>query len=414
MHDRRMDRPAAAAPAAAVPVPVPAAAAADPGTVRPVDWLLAALTAVAVLAGTARLGGRLDVAGALPLALWLGLLLLARRRWPLAVLLLSVLAVLVFRTSGLTDAGWVWPVSAAYATLAADDRPGRRPGLPWAAGIGLTELAYAADWEMTVGGTPPREVLGSLGTEALWLAVLLAAATAYRNRLRWRAELDERLLRAARERDLEAGRRIAEARLDIARELHDVVGHTLTVVGIQLRVAAEALDDSPQEARAALADAQRVRTEAVRDLRALVHVLRAPGDAPEEPAAGVHEVAALVDRMRSTELDIRWETSGDLGAVPAPVSLAVHRIVQESLTNTVRHAGASRADVSVRYGAGRVEVSVTDDGRTPPVTPGTAGHGVRGMGERVRALGGDFSAGPLDEGYGWVVRAVIPVPGFPA
>ncbi|MFC8537461.1 sensor histidine kinase [Streptomyces sp. NPDC057249] len=386
-------------------------APADPGTVRLLDGLLAVGTTAVVLAGTVRLGGRLDAAGALPLALWLGLLLLARRRWPLAVLLLGVLAAVVFRTSGLTDTGWVWPVSAAYATLAADDRPGR-PGLPWAAGVGLAELAFAMNWEMTAGGATPREAVGSLSAEALWLAVLLAAATAYRNRLRWRAELDDRLERVVRERDLEAGRRIAEARLEIARELHDVVGHTLTVVGIQLRVAAEALDDSPQQARAALVTAQHIRTEALRDLRALVHVLRAPGAGPEDPVAGLPEVAALVDRMRSAELDIRLETAGDLAAVPAPVSLAVHRIVQEALTNTVRHAGASRADVILRCAHGRVEVCVTDDGRAPADTSGAAGHGVRGMGERVRALGGAFSAGPRGEGDGWLVRAVMPVPGF--
>ncbi|MGW2273490.1 sensor histidine kinase [Streptomyces yangpuensis] len=399
-----MDRPAAPAPA-------------GPRPVRLVDRLLAAGTALAVLAGTVRLGGRLDLAGAVPLALWLSLLLLVRCRWPLAVLLLSVQAVIVFRSSGLTDAGWVWPASAAYVTLAADDRPGR-PGLAWAAGVGLTELAFAATWESASGGATPREVLGSLGTEALWLAVLLAAAAAYRNRLRWRAELDERLLRAAREGELEAGRRIAEARLEIARELHDVVGHTLTVVGIQLRVAAESLDDSPLEARAALTTAQQVRSEAVRDLRALVHVLRAPGEAPDDPAAGVPQVEPLVDRMRSAELDIGLETSGDLAAVPAPVSLAVHRIVQEALTNTVRHARASRADVSIRCDRGRVEVDVTDDGRPPAAASGGSGHGIRGMDERVRALGGDFSAGPDGkggeggEGGGWVVRATIPVPRF--
>ncbi|MER6360622.1 sensor histidine kinase [Kitasatospora sp. NPDC001527] len=393
-----MERPAVRAPAA-------------PRTARFVDGLLAAGTVVAVLAVTVRLGGRLDAAGTLPLALWLGALLLTRRRWPLAVLLLGVQAVVVFRTAGLTDVGWVWPVSAAYATLASDDRPGR-PGLPWAAGVGLAELAFAGAWETIAGGATAREALGSLGAEALWLAVLLASAAAYRNRLRWRAELDERLLRAAREQDLEAGRRIAEARLDIARELHDVVGHTLTVVGLQLRVAAEALDDSPEEARNALATAQRVRTVALRDLRALVHVLRAPGEAPEDPAAGVLEIAALVDRMRSTELDIRLEAAGDLAALPAPVSLAVHRIVQEALTNTVRHAEASRAEVGIRCGDGRVEVSVTDDGRTSAQPPWTAGHGMRGMDERVRALGGDFSAGPHGKGGGWLVRAAIPVPGF--
>ncbi|MGW8353658.1 sensor histidine kinase [Streptomyces wedmorensis] len=436
-----MDRPATAP---ALP--------AGPHAGRFVDGALAIVTAVGVLAGTARFGGRLDEAGALPLALWLGLLLLGRRRWPLTVLVLSVQAVVVFHTSGLTDTGWVWPLSVAYATLAADDRPGR-PGLPWAVGVGLVELAFAATWLTTAGGATPREALASLGAEALWLAALLAASTAYRNRLRWRAELDERLLRAARERDLEAGRRIAEARLDIARELHDVVGHTLTVVGLHLRVAAEALDDSPHEARAALTTAQQVRTEAVRDLRALVHVLRAPGEDPvEPPAAGVPEVAALVDRMRSPRLDIRLATSGDLTALPAPVSLAVHRVVQEALTNTARHADASRADVTIGYGDGHVEVSVTDDGRAvaraarvarvtrvtsvapaasdapetpeasaaPEASKAPAGHGIRGMAERVRALGGTFSAGPRDTtekandetGDGWLVRARIPVPGF--
>ncbi|MFE6976009.1 sensor histidine kinase [Streptomyces sp. NPDC057682] len=385
---------------------------ATPRTARLVDGLLAAGTTVAVLAGTVRLGGRLDAAGTLPLALWLGALLLARRRRPLVVLLLGVQAVIVFRTSGLTDAGWVWPASAAYATLAADDRPGR-PGLPWAVGVGLAELAFAAAWETSAGGATAREALGSLGPEALWLAVLLAAATAHRNRLRWRAELDERLLRAARERDLEAGRRIAEARLDIARELHDVVGHTLTVVGLQLRVAAEALDDSPDEARDALSTAQQVRTEALRDLRALVHVLRAPGeDRPAEPTAGIAEIAALVDRMRSTDLDVRLDTAGDLTTVPAPVSLAVHRIVQEALTNTARHAEASRAEVAIRCGDGRVEIHVTDDGRASAHPAAPAGHGIRGMDERVRALGGDFSAGPRTKGDGWLVRAAIPVPGF--
>ncbi|MFE9041214.1 sensor histidine kinase [Streptomyces sp. NPDC007818] len=395
--------------------------------IRPVDGLLAAVTAVAVLAGTARLGGRLDAAGALPLALWLGLLLLTRRRWPLAVLLLSVQAVVVFRTSGLTDVGWVWPVSVAYATLAADDRPGR-PGLPWAAGVGVAELAFAAGWEVPTAGTGPREALASLGAEALWLALLLAAATAHRNRLRWRAELGERLLREARARDLEAGRRIAEARLEIARELHDVVGHTLTVVGLQLRVAAESLDDSPAEARAALATAQEVRTAAVRDLRALVHVLRAPGEspAPAEPAAGVPELAALVERMRAPGLAVALETSGDPAALPAPVSLAVHRVVQEALTNTVRHSGASRAEVTVRSEGGRVEVTVVDDGRpapAPPVPPNPAdppdpsaapGHGLRGMAERVHALGGELTAGARADRDGWLVRAVLPVPGFRA
>ncbi|MFH8642604.1 hypothetical protein [Streptomyces goshikiensis] len=104
--------------------------------------------------------------GTLPLALWLGALLLTRRRWPLAVLLLSVQAVIAFRTAGLTDAGWVWPVSAAYAALAVDDRPGR-PGLPWAAGVGLAELAFAGAWETSAGGLGRRLPPGGGGLALL-------------------------------------------------------------------------------------------------------------------------------------------------------------------------------------------------------------------------------------------------------
>ncbi|MFG2837799.1 sensor histidine kinase [Streptomyces zaomyceticus] len=421
------------------------------------DGAMAAVTVVAVCAGTALLDGRLDPGGTLPLALQLGLLLLVRRRWPIAVLLLGVQAVIVFRSAGLTDVGWVWPVTAAYFTLAATDRPGQpgRPGLPWAIGIGLVELGFAAAWEASTGAAP-RTVLASTGAEALWLALVLAVATAHRDRLRWRAEVDAGVLRAAREREAEALRRIAEARLQIARELHDVVAHTLTVVGVQLRVAGEALDDSPDEARAALATAQRVRKDAVNDLRSLIDVLRDPDDesgdgigegsgdgirdrsgdgigdsrggfpAPRSPArlapqAGLDDLEALVDRIRSTGLEVRLETSGELSRAPAPASLAAYRVVQESLTNTVRHAGAARATVRVLLTGGALHVHVVDDGNGTGTGTGDTdtqadreggGHGVRGMRERVRALGGTFEAGPDHPRGGYAVRAELPVPGF--
>ncbi|MEV5969322.1 histidine kinase [Streptomyces sp. NPDC051921] len=402
-----------------LPATLPARGAVTPSRpLPPADLAMAAVTVLAVLAGTAFLGGRLDPAGALPLALQLGLVLLVRRRWPVLVLLFSVQTVIVFRSAGLTDAGWVWPVTAAYFTLAADDRP-RRPGLPWAIGIGLVELGFAASWE-AAAGNDPRGVLGSLGAEALWLALVLSVAAAYRNWHRWRAELDASLRRAAQEQDAEAGRRITEARLQIARELHDVVAHTLTVVGVQLRVVAESLDDSPEEARTALATAQHVRTQAVKDLRSLIDVLHDPTDRTAQetplrltPEAGVEGLRALIDRMDSSGLDIRLETTGDLSAVPAPVSLAAYRVVQESLTNTVRHARASRSTVRLCCTAEEVSIAVVDDGiGSGTGADGAVGHGVSGMRERVRALGGTFAAGPDGEKGGYVVRATIPVPGF--
>ncbi|MEU7119235.1 sensor histidine kinase [Streptomyces zaomyceticus] len=403
------------------------------------DWAVSAVTVIAVCAGTALLDGRLDPGGALPLALQLGLLLLVRRRWPVAVLLLGVQAVIVFRSAGLTDVGWVWPVTAAYFTLAAADRPGPpgRPGLPWAIGIGLVQLGFAAAWEASTGAAP-RTVLASTGAEALWLALVLAVAAAHRDRRRWRAEVDAGLLRAAREQETEARRRIAEARLQIARELHDVVAHTLTVVGVQLRVAGEALDDAPDEARTALATAQRVRKDAVNDLRSLIDVLRDPDDGsgngigggigdprgsvpatrdPDRlaPRAGLDDLEALVDRIRSTGLDVRLETSGELSRAPAPASLAAYRVVQESLTNTVRHAGAARATVRVLLTGGTLHVHVVDDGTGDAGTQADqdgGGHGVRGMRERVRALGGTFEAGPDRPRGGYAVRAELPVSGF--
>ncbi|WP_405873863.1 sensor histidine kinase [Streptomyces zaomyceticus] len=407
------------------------------------DWAVSAVTVIAVCAGTALLDGRLDPGGALPLALQLGLLLLVRRRWPIAVLLLGVQAVIVFRSSGLTDVGWVWPVTAAYFTLAATGRPGPpgRPGLPWAIGVGLVELGFAAAWEASAGAAP-RTVLASTGAEALWLALVLAVAAAHRDRRRWRAEVDAGMLRAAREQDAEARRRIAEARLQIARELHDVVAHTLTVVGVQLRVAGEALDDSPDEARTALATAQRVRKDAVNDLRSLIDVLRDPDDGSGDrsgdgivsgigdrrgavpatrpparlaPQAGLDDLEALVDRIRSTGLDVRLETSGELSRAPAPASLTAYRVVQESLTNTVRHAGAARATVRVLLTGGALHVHVVDNGAGDTGTQTDqegGGHGLRGMRERVRALGGTFEAGPDRPRGGYSVRAELPVPGF--
>ena len=396
------------------------------------DVVVAVVTAVGVLAGTALLGGRLDQAGVVPLALQLGLVLLLRRRWPVAVLLLSVQAVIVFRSAGLTDVGWVWPATAAYVTLAGDDRP-RRPGLPWAISIGAVELSFAASWEFAAG-QDQRTVLGTVGAEALWLALVLAAATARRNGRRWRAELDAGLRRAAEEREREARRRITGARLQIARELHDVVAHTLTVVGVQLRVATEALEDSPEEARAALATAQQVRSRAVQDLRSLVEILRDPDEGADDggseplnlaPETGLDGLSDLLERMRASGLEIHFDATGDTGSLPAPVALAAYRVVQESLTNTVRHSGARRATVRLRRDAEQLSVEVVDDGTgSGPATgsePGaetapraTTGHGLTGMRERISALGGSFSAGPDGEQAGYAVRVTLPVPVFPS
>jgi signal transduction histidine kinase len=177
-----------------------------------------------------------------------------------------------------------------------------------------------------------------------------------------------------------------------------VVSHTLAVVGVHLNVALDAFDTEPDEAKASLRLAQDVRGRAMTDLKALVGVLR-DGELP-----ALESLDRLLGRVREAGLEVSFNEFGDPVAVPAPVAAAVFRVVQESLTSTVRHAGAGRVVVTVRYAPDSVLVDVQDDG-----TGGVAsdGHGIAGMRERVAALGGALTAGPGKTGF--TVRASIPI-----
>ncbi|WP_197093803.1 sensor histidine kinase [Nonomuraea sp. SBT364] len=352
--------------------------------------LPAVLTAVAVLTGMAAVGAPIGVP-AVTLALVLGGLLLVRRRWPVGVLLASAAALIAFQAAGLFEGGWVWPLTAAAYTAAAAGRLRR------ATGVGLFLLAYALAWDWAVADAPPARALASGGAEMLWLALVLAVGHARHNQLRWRAQLEE-----AREAD--ARRRLAEQRLEISRELHDIVAHTLAVVGVHLNVAADALEEAPDEAREALRTAMDVRGRAMNDLRSLIGVLRIDGGtAPQPDLAGI---ASLVDAAGASGLDVTLHEDGDPATVPAAHAVAAHRIVQEALTNTIKHAGAARVTVRLRYSGSTVTVEVTDDGRGAPDT--AEGHGLTGMRERVTALGGILSVEGRD---GFAVRASIPLAG---
>ena len=338
---------------------------------------LAAVTAAGVPAGVAAFGGAVTWQGVGALVPLLVGLVPAARRWPVAALVTAWSAVVAYRTAGLVGAGWVWPVSALVVPVVLAGRAG------WAVAVGAVGLGFAAAWEGAVAGRSAEWVAVHVGGEALWLAAVLAVAVAVRDRRRWRAEVLERA-------GAEAARRRAEERVHIAREVHDVVAHTVAVVGVHLNVALDSVRSDPAEAEAALRLAQQTRGAAMADLRSLVGVLR-DGGAPVEGLAG------LDDLVRRCGLPVTLTESGERGAVPAAVGRAVYRIVQEALTNCVRHAAASRADVVVDYGARAVTVTVTDDGRGGPV--GDGGHGLAGMQERVTALGGTLSAGPAAAGF---------------
>ncbi|MET0417191.1 MAG: histidine kinase [Actinoplanes sp.] len=365
------------------------------------------LTLIGVPAGLIAMGGHTDIVLTMSLAVWLAGLAFFLRRWPGTVLALSLTTIAAWRMAGLIDTGWAWPATAAFVALALAGR------LRTAAISGAVTLAYAFMWECFVD--PAQRAIDPaagiywatthVGGETLWLAAVLAAATSYRSTRHWRAEVAHRLVQDEHERELDARRRRAEERVGIARDLHDVVSHTLSVVGVHLNVALDSFDADPDEARQSLRLAQDVRGRAMTDLKSLVDVLR-DGSAIAAPADGLDSLDRLADQVRAAGLDVSLTEFGERSDVPAAVATAVFRVVQESLTNTVRHAGASRAVVTLRYAPTSVVVDVQDNGN------GGAGqlidgHGIAGMRERVAALGGALTAGAGRAGF--TVRATIPI-----
>jgi signal transduction histidine kinase len=357
-----------------------------------------ALTLVGVPTVLALTGGTIDGVMTASIAVTLALFALLVGRWPLTVLIASVLTVIAMRGADLIGAGWAWPATAAFVALVLAGR------LRSAVIVATGTLLYGFTWDYFVDTEHSGDwALAHVGGETLWLAAVLAGAHAFRSTRRWQDEVAGRMDRDRHERELEARRRRAEERVDIARDLHDVVSHTLAVVGVHLNVALDAFDAEPDEARAALRLAQDVRGRAMTDLKALVDVLRDGGLA--EPTTGLEGLDRLAAQIRDAGIEVSLTEFGERSDVPAPVATAVYRVVQESLTNTVRHAGASRAVVTVRYAPTSVVVDVQDNGSGAEAV--VDGHGISGMRERVAALGGALTAAGGKTGFS--VRATIPI-----
>jgi signal transduction histidine kinase len=241
--------------------------------------------------------------------------------------------------------------------------------------------------------------------------VLCLLAVAAGDMVRSRRETSER---AADLREQQTLRRVADERLAIAHEIHDLVAHGMTSINVQAGVAAHLLDRDPAQARSALRDIKRVSGEALTELRATLAVLRDPGQAaPLEPAGGLEDLAGLVGGARAAGVAVELEV-GELGELGPAVHHAGYRIVQEALTNVARHSGARAARVRVHREHGMVAIEVADDGRGTGGDSSAPGNGVRGMRERARALGGTVEAGPPGAAAeatdrGWTVHARLPV-----
>ena len=255
---------------------------------------------------------------------------------------------------------------------------------------------------------------------AAWLVVLVAAAEAARMR-------QERRTEAAAARQLEARHRADEERLRMARELHDVIGHNISLINVQAGVGLDLMDTQPEQARAALAAVKTVSGQALGELRAMLSVLRdADEDAPRSPAPGLARLPDLISLTGPAGLAVTTDVTGSPPALPAAVDLAAYRIAQESLTNVARHAGPTTVTVRVAYGEHDLCLEITDDGcgagthgtlngGVPTASmpgDGAGGTGIPGMRERALALGGQLEAGPRP-GKGFQVRARLPLDGGP-
>src|SRR3989440_1463914 len=241
------------------------------------------------------------------------------------------------------------------------------------------------------GGPPVPEIAGWLLGDNL------------RTRRAYLRELEARAERLEREQEESARRATAEEQARIARELHDVLAHNVSVMVVQAAAANDVFETQPQRARQALRDIERTGRSALTELRRLLGRVRQTDFAPQPGLSGLE---ALVDGVRAAGLPVTLRVEGELDDLPAGLDLSAYRIVQEALTNAIKHAGASAAEVRVRRTADGVELEVVDDGAGP--SGNGRGQGLIGMRERASLLGGEVEAGPKPDG-GFRVRATLPL-----
>ncbi len=240
----------------------------------------------------------------------------------------------------------------------------------------------------------------------------LALGVAAHARREYTTMLIERAETAEHSRETEALRRVGEERLRIARDVHDVVAHAMVTINVQAGVGAHLLHRDPDQAYDTLRSIKQVSGDALTDLRAMLGLLREDeaGDTPAPPVQRLADLGDLRDSLTAAGLDVVFDIDPAARSLPTAVDATCFRVVQEALTNTLRHAGSTTARVRVVRAEDRVVLEVVDDGgvAAPHLRDSGAGHGLRGMRERVAALGGSLEAGPRAEG-GWRVGASLPV-----
>ncbi|GLX02156.1 histidine kinase [Microtetraspora sp. NBRC 16547] len=325
--------------------------------------------------------------------------LVACRRFPIAIVAVAVIGSVVLMADGMAYPLTLPAVFYALYSIALGSGQVRT----LAVGVAVKVVLVTASL-ITHPGITGFVVL-------LWASLAVTTGFAARSHHAYVAEADERARRAEQAREDEAKRRVAEERLRIARELHDAVGHHVALINVQAGALACLLDDEDRsQARESVAHIQRASEEALEDLRLTVGLLREPGLEPAEPVQGLDQLEELICSFAGAGLRVTREVTGQARPLPEAVELTAYRVIQESLTNTRKHADCDTAVVRLGYAPGALRLAVEDEGKA--VTQGgrrmPEGHGIVGMRERVGALGGRLSAGPRLEG-GYRVFAELPL-----
>jgi signal transduction histidine kinase len=330
--------------------------------------------------------------------------LLARRRrpfaaavslWLLAAAFSFVDGQLVPDTAGATVAG----IAAAFILGNLGDAVQGRIGL-------AVVLSGAA---IIVSNAPGHTAGDFVFTPALF-GIAWLAGFALRERAEQAEAAEERARLAEREREVAARLAVAEERARIARELHDIVAHAVSVIVLQVGAVRHNLPEAQDEDREALRGVEQTGRTALADMRRLLGALRRDGDDIDlAPQPGLGSLDPLLDEFRRAGLPVRLSVDGDPVPLPPTLDLSAYRIVQEGLTNTLKHAHASHADVVVRYGADRLEIDVRDNGHGSAGSDGL-GHGLVGVRERVKIYGGEMTAGAA-AGGGFLLSTRLPLDG---
>jgi signal transduction histidine kinase len=334
------------------------------------------------------------------------------RRWSprvtLALVLPVAMAALYLRAGG---GAVIYVVMALYSVVAVSSRR---------AALVIVGLVAGAVLAATVAGGGDDVITGAIAGVALVLLGWLAGENTRAGRIYAAQEAEraaEKEAAAEAERAEQVRRALADERAQIARELHDIVAHAMSVIAVRSGVARMMIDTDPQQAREALAIIETTTRRSLREMRLLVSVLRESGDHKAElaPVPGLSDLGLLVADMAAAGVTLDVQVDGAVRDLPPAADLSAYRIVQEALTNVVRHAGPTRALVRISYRPAEVSVEVTDDGpsgQPPPTSRTGSGHGLIGMRERAALFGGVLVAGPYAAWFR--VKASLSTTEFPA